>query len=68
MKNTMPKITPPLSWGDLAEIQAYFDANFDPSRFGDISDADLDEKESEALCDLVCQFEQGEPCPEIRYL
>lgn len=68
MQTTMPRIAPPLSWGDLAEIQAIFDANFDPSRFGDLSADELEEKESEALCDFVSQFEDGDPAPAIRYL
>lgn len=68
MQTTMPRITPPLSWGDLADIQEKFDSLFDPSRFGDLSAEELDEKEGEALADFVAQFEEGEPSPEIRYL
>ena len=68
MQTTMPTITPPLSWGDLADIQEKFDESFDPSRFGDLSADELEEKESEALCDFVSQFEDGEPSPQIRYL
>lgn len=57
-----------LSWGDLADIQEKFDESFDPSRFGDLSAEELDQKEAEALADFIQQHEDGEPAPAIRYL